>query len=106
MRVMLATYSGDLSRPSIFKRGHAEAHQLRQDFQPGEVLRAEQVLPVAERDEFAVGHQLVGHAAGLRALAAIGRTAAQRLAGQALAGVSDTERAVNENLQGKWMAGS
>ena len=106
MRVMLATYSGDLSRPSIFERGHADAHQFRQDFQPGQVLRAEQVLPVAERDELAVGDQLVGHAAGLRAFAAIGRTSAQRLARQALAGVSDTERAVDEDLEGKWMVDS
>ena len=90
---------GRFEPPFNLQRGHADTNQIRQDFQPGEVLRAEQVLPVAERDELAVGHQLERHAAGLRALAAIGRTAAERLARQTLAGVSDAERAMDENLQ-------
>ena len=84
-----------------FQRGDAGADQLRQHFQPGEILRAEQIFPVAERHRLAVGDQIVGHPAGLRAFAAVGRASAQRFARQALAGIGDAERAVNEDLQRK-----
>ena len=40
---------GGLKPPLDLQRGHAHTNQLRQDFQPGQVLRAEQILPVAER---------------------------------------------------------
>ena len=84
-----------------FQRGDAGADQVRQHFQPGQILRAEQIFPVAERDRLAVGNQIVRHPAGLRAFAAIGRAAAQRFAGQALAGVGDAQRAVDEDFQGQ-----
>ena len=96
---------GRFEPPLDLQGGHADTSQLRQDLQPGQILRAEQILPVAQRHQFAVRHQIVRHAAGLRALAAIGRTPTQRLARQALAGVGDTKRAVNEDLQGEGMAG-
>ena len=48
--------------------------------------------------ELAVADDLVGHPAGLGALAAVGRPAAEGLAGQALAGVGDAEGPVDEDL--------
>ena len=45
--------------------------------------------PVAERNLFAVGDQIVRHPARLRAFAAIGAASAERFAGETLAGVSD-----------------
>ena len=84
-----------------FQRSDAGADQFRQNLQPGQILRAEQIFPVAERNRFAVGNQIVGHPAGLRTFAAIGRASAERFAGKALAGIGDTERAMDENFQGK-----
>src|SRR5207249_5089497 len=46
------------------------------------------------------------HATGLRAFAAIGGPSAQRLAGEALTGVGDAQRTVDENFQRQlWVAG-
>lgn len=47
---MLATYSGDFRRPSILRGSDAGADELRQHVEAGEVLRAQQVLAVAEVD--------------------------------------------------------
>jgi hypothetical protein len=86
---------GDVFRrlePALdFQRRDAGADQFRQNFQPGQVLRAQKIFPVAERNRFAVGNQIVRHPAGLGAFAAIGRTAAQRFAREALAGIGDAE---------------
>ena len=51
--------------------------------------------------ELAVADDLVGHPAGLGALAPVGRAAAERLAGEALARVGDAEGAVDEDLDGQ-----
>ena len=64
----------------------------------GEVLRAEEVGSVAEVAAGAVDDEVVGHAAGLGALAAIGAAAAECFAGEALAAVGDAECAVDEDL--------
>ena len=77
----------------------AGADQIGQDVEAGEVLRAEQVAAVAEVDFLAVGDEVVGEAAGLGALAAVGGAAAEGFAGQALAGIRDAEGAVDEDLQ-------
>ncbi|OQB92401.1 MAG: hypothetical protein BWX86_01839 [Verrucomicrobia bacterium ADurb.Bin122] len=81
------------------ERGDAEAHELGQQVDAGEVLRAEQVFAVAERDELPIAEELVRQAAGLGALAAVGGAAAERLAREALAGVGHAEGAVHEDLQ-------
>ena len=48
--------------------------------------------------ELSVHHEAVGHAALLRALATVGRAAAARLGGEALAIVRDAHVAVHEDL--------
>ena len=81
------------------QRRHARTDDVWQDLQPGEVLRAEQILPVAERHWFSVRDQIVGHPAGLCALATIRRAAPQRFAREALAGVRNAERPVDEDFE-------
>ena len=90
---------GALEPALDLERGDAEAHQVGQDVEAGEVLRAEEVAAAAEVDLPAVGDEVVGHAAGLGAFAAVGGAAAERLGGEALAGVGDAERAVDEDLE-------
>ena len=51
--------------------------------------------------ELAIADDLVGEPAGLGAFASVGRSAAEGLAGQALAGVGHAERTVDEDLDGK-----
>ena len=89
-----------------FEGGDAGARQLPQHVEAGEVLRREEVVAPAQLDFVAVGDEFVGHPAGLRALAAIGAASAERLAGEALAGVSHAERAVDENLDRQWGMGN
>src|SRR5262245_29910222 len=66
------------------ERGHATADQIRQDIDAGEILRTEEIASVPEIDLLAVGDELVGQAARLRAFAPVGGTPSERLAGQAL----------------------
>ena len=54
---------------------------------------------VAEVALHAVDDEFVGQAAGLGAFAAVRAALAKGLAGEALAGVGDTQRAVNEDLK-------
>ena len=95
--------AGDILRafqPSLdLEGGDAQANEIGQHIEGGKILRAQEVAAVAELDQPAVGEQLVGHAAGLGALAAVGGAAAQRFARQALAGVGHAERAVDEDLE-------
>ena len=81
------------------ERGDADLHDLGHLVQRVEVARREQVARVAQRLQAVVHDQLVGQAAGLRALAAVGAAPAPRLRREALAGVGDAERAVHEHLQ-------
>ena len=83
------------------ERGNAGLDQVRQDIDAGKVLRAEQVLAIAQLDFDAVAEQLVGHTTSLSALAAVGGTTAEDFARQALTGVSDTQRAVDEDFEGQ-----
>ena len=96
---MLATYSGALSRPSIFRLATPELDQPRDQVVGREVLRAQEILRLAQVDVLAVADDLVGHPAGLGALAAVGRAAAEGLAGQALARIGDAEGPVDEDLE-------
>ena len=64
-----------------------------------QVLRGKQVGLVTEVAHHSVDHELIGKAAGLGAFAAIGRTTAKGFTRQALAGVGDTEGAVDEDLE-------
>ena len=90
-----------LEPPFNFKRRHADPHQLRQHFQTCEILRTEQIFPIAEWNLFAIRNQIVGEPAGLGAFAPIGRASAESFAGEALARVRHTQRAVDENFQGE-----
>ncbi len=90
---------GRLEPAFDFQGAGARGDQLRHERVGGQVLRAEQVLHRAQVDLAAVADQLIGQAAGLGALAAIGAAAAERFAGQALARIGDAQRAVNEHLQ-------
>ena len=78
---------------------HAGVDQFGHECVGGEVLRAEQILLIAEVDVLAIADQIVRQAAGLSTLAAIGTAAAERFAGEALARVGDTERTVNEGFE-------
>ena len=59
----------------------------------------------AEVLNFTIDDDFVGHAAGLRALAAVRAALAERLAGETLAGVGDAECAVHEDFQGSFRDG-
>ena len=96
---MLATYSGVFSRPSILNGTHARGDQLGNQSIGRQILRAEQILLLAQVDVAAVANQLIGQSAGLRALAAVGTATAQRFAGQALTRIGHAQRAVDEHLQ-------
>src|SRR5437867_13120936 len=79
--------------------GHTEADQLRYLFHRGEVLRREQIPAVAKVFERAIHDEFVWQPAGLRAFAAIRAALAESFAGQALAGVRDAQRAVEEGFE-------
>src|SRR5438309_1010868 len=83
------------------ERRYPSANQIGQHLQARQILRAEQVTLVAERNRFAVGNQIIGQATSLSAFAAIGGTAAKSFAGQTLAGISHAQRAVDEDFQRK-----
>ena len=89
---------GRLEPALDLQAGDAQLDQLGDQVVRREVLRAEEVLRLAEVDVLAVADDLIGHPAGLGALAAVGRPAAEGLAGQALARIGHAERAVDEDL--------
>ena len=84
-----------------FEGGDAGAEEIGKDFQAGQVLRAEEVAAVAERDGLAVANEFVRKAAGLGAFAAIGGASAEGFASQALAGIGDAQGAMDKDFQGK-----
>ncbi len=90
---------GGLQAALDLQGADAGADQVGHDLDAGEVLRGEEVGLVAEVADHAVDHEFVRQAAGLGAFAAIGRAATERFARQALAGISDAERAVDEDLE-------
>ena len=98
---MLATYSAVFSRPSIFRLATPSSINWGIKVVGGQVLRAQEILDVVKIHEPAVADDLIRHAARLGALAPIGRTASQRLAGQALTRIGHAEGTVDENFQGK-----
>ena len=78
--------------------GDAQLDQSRNQVVSRKVLGAQKILSLPEIHGLAVADDLVGHPAGLGALAAVRRAAAQRLAGQALARIGHAECAVHEDL--------
>ena len=88
-----------LLAPLDLEAVHADARELLDRAHAGEILRAQQVLHVAELALLAVDDEVVGHATGLGALAAIRRATAPRLAGETLAGPRHAQRAVDEHLE-------
>ena len=98
---MLATYSGVLSRPSIFRLATPSSISCGNQVVGGQVLRAQKVLDVVQVDLPAVADDFIRHATGLGAFAPIRRAAAECLAGQALARIGDAECTVDEHLDRK-----
>ena len=89
-----------------FEAADAEGDELGDFIDGGEVLWREQVTFVAEVAEFAIDDHLIGHTAGLGALAAVGAAATERFGGEALAGVGDTESTVDEDFEREfWVIG-
>ena len=91
---------GRLQPPLDLQGGNAGGDQLRQPVVGGQIVRAERIGAagvVAKR--LAVADHLVGQAAGLGALAAIGAAPAERQACQTLARVADAQRAVDEDFE-------
>ena len=84
---------------------HAELDQRLDQIVGGEILRAQQVGPLAEIADCAIDDEFIRQAAGLGALPPIGAAAPQRLARQALAAVGDAERTVNEHFHRRLGAG-
>ena len=92
---------GRLQPPLDLEARHAHPHQLRDNLERREVLRAEEVADVSEVDRLAIHDDLIGHPASLGALAPVRRPAAEGLARQALAGVGHAEGAVHEDFEGQ-----
>ena len=90
---------GGLQAALDLQGADAGADQVGHDFDAGEILRGEEIGLVAEVADHAVDYEFIGQAAGLGAFAAVGRAAAERLARQALAGISDTESSMHEDLE-------
>ncbi len=74
--------------------------EIRDKIDGGEVLWGEEVAVLAEITGFPIDNDLVGHAAGLGAFAAVGGALAEAFRGEALAGVGDAEGAVDEDFEG------
>ena len=72
-----------------FEGVDADGGEVEDEVVGGEVLRGEEVGLVAEVFVVAIEDEVVGEAAGLGALAAVGGATAERFACQALAGVGD-----------------
>ncbi len=81
------------------QRGHADSTISGIWRSDEQIAGREQIAGVAQRFDAAIHDQFVGQPASLRALAAIGAAAAPGLRGEALPGVGDAQRAVNEDLQ-------
>ena len=77
----------------------AESREVGDEVVGGEVGGGEEVLLVAKVFLDAVDDELVGEAAGLGALAAVGGAASQRFGGEALSGVGDAEGAMDEDFE-------
>src|ERR1700748_1343582 len=101
--------SGD--RRHIFRRlqasfnletGHPQSDQFRDLFDPGKILRREQKSLFTKILRPAIHEQLIGQTTCLSALATVRAALAERLAGQTLSRICDTERAVDKNLDRKF----
>jgi len=88
-----------LEPPLDLETAHPRPHQVIDHVVRGQILRAEEVRFVSQVALRSVHDQLIRQSAGLRALPAVGRAPAQRLAGQTLSGVRHAECAVDEDLQ-------
>ncbi len=93
---------GPLHPALDLEAGDAGGEQLGQEVVCGQIARREEILELlvaAGRLGRAVDDQIVGHAAALRALAAVRAAVLERLAGQALSAPAHAERAVHEALE-------
>lgn len=92
---------GGLEAAFDFKAGDASLREIEDEVVGGKILRGEEIGFIAEVFHFAIDDKIVGEAAGLGTLATIGTAAAEGFAGEALAGISDAEGAVNEDFHGE-----
>ncbi len=76
----------------------AGVDQVADEFVARQVLRAEQIGPIAKFADLAIRDQFVWQSARLGTLPAVGTAAAERFAGETLTGVSDAKCPVNEHL--------
>ena len=83
-----------------FEAADAELDEVRDFVDGGEVLRGEEIGTTAGVAGLAVDDELIGHAAGLGAFAAIGAAVAEAFASETLTGVGDAEGSVDEDLEG------
>ena len=90
---------GRLEPAFDLEAAHAGVDELRHERVRGQILRAQQIFDIAQIDVFAVADQVVGQPAGLGTLAAVRAAAAERFAGQALAGIGHAQRAVDEHFE-------
>ena len=72
---------------------------LGDEVEGGEVAGGEQIAGIGEGAFDAIDQEIIRQATGLGALAAVGAAAAPGFGRKALAGVSDAERAVDENFE-------
>lgn len=72
---------------------------LGDELNGGEVAGGEQIAGIGEGAFDAIDQQFIRQAAGLGALATVGAAATPGFGGKALAGVSDAERAVDEDFE-------
>ena len=77
----------------------AEPDQLGDLVDPSEILGREEILLVSEVKVLAIDHEFVRHPAGLGTFAPVGTALTERLAGETLPGVGDTESPVDKGLQ-------
>ena len=89
---------GPFEPPLNLEAGDAGGDEFGHLLHRHQVLRREQILGIAEIVLLAVEDEVVGQAAGLRALAAVGAAAAPGLARETLAAVGDAEGAMHKDL--------
>lgn len=83
-----------------FERADATFDEVADQIMSRQILRREEIGFIAKIPFLAVDEEFIGKPAGLGALAAVGGSAAEGFGGQALAGIADAERAVDEDFDG------
>src|SRR5882724_10467812 len=97
-----ASGQGDVVRVLVtaldFERGHAHLDQLRHLFQGVQIAGRKKVTGVVEWPQPAVDPHLIWQTASLSALAAVSAAASPGFRREALSGVGDAKRSMDEYL--------